>query len=1113
MHSDALEFARQLLSSETVGQAVELGEARREEIDDDVLEIVGASSQAALAKGEVGTAGAGYTIGIQLARLAGDRRQEALMVLGLANAAGKAGDAKIEASSLVELHRLGTAGVDRNDPWGPFILWQAATRGPTALRQTGAVDAAGALLDSARDSFHAAGHSSGEAWTCLLLAHHHLGRPDVAFRYLQVAAHLARGAGEDDPAPPEHTLLTNKATLLGSRLLDADEPALAAEAAELALAIDPDYGEALFVLGNVRLTMLDHEGALEAFDRALACGFADARLHGNRASALFVLDRVDDALAATDAMLSDAPHDPWLRVQRGIVQTARGDLEAALAEFMAATSAAAHEPTLGGLTEVMHEPRAAPRSTPVDAASVRLFARSRTVHVLRALGRHEEARTLVGELLAGPAEQRFEGLLLEGALAEEAEAPAEAAAAYTAAAEVMPGSVAARSRLVHALIELGDRERACTAALALAHHDLSPEAVIALLSPVVDSNPNDGLARKARGFAYLEARRPAEAAADLAVAVEALPRDAQARRWRGLARITHPWPPPPDDPRRDGDLLRAKPAAGVEERMLAALADLAAAVDLDPDDHDGRETYRWLFERLFMAPQLRTRLLDTADEPHGVYRVFPELREPLERAIQGSHAAAAGGYREGLALLTEAQQPLADAGFVLLAEALVNAQLADVNLRLWEIQEAMDAVDRADAAAARYVEPLAEPVQGRLARAREHSLRAGKESLPIDSDHFEVYALGLPHYLLELRILRAETLARSGDARTAAELLQAVPDLPERVLERDDRRYAYAVFREAAKIFRDADDQQLARLFAEGMRTVAAGDAELSVVHQMEASIAMRAGDRSVAIAHYEEAHRASRGQRPEERLGHDVNLAAVSAMLGDGRRALALLDPWRERLDIATPRDRLVFHAARGRALMHEGSVPAAREEIARALELAEEGRRRLRVPEHRMTWQVETQSLYEDATVLAAIAGDTAEALALSERARSRAFLDRLVTGERAGPEPQHELAQLERALELRLDTLRAIDASVRRRGDEYVEWDVVGELMDEQLRQALVTSDDPAEARIASEALEESLASTAGQLAQTRQRLDAERFAETGAVAAEPLGLDELRAILRG
>ena len=136
-------------------------------------------------------------------------------------------------------------------------------------------------------------------------------RPSVRHRVRLVARELA-----------ELTLVARRRGLV----------ALEVEIARRATELCPDAELTFRQLGKALLGAGDPEGALEAYDRAVELGGALASEQG-RAEALVAMGKLDEALAALEALVEARPFDLLSRCRRADVLGALGRFEEALAAY------------------------------------------------------------------------------------------------------------------------------------------------------------------------------------------------------------------------------------------------------------------------------------------------------------------------------------------------------------------------------------------------------------------------------------------------------------------------------------------------------------------------------------------------------------------------------------------------------------------------------------------------------------------------------------------------------------------------------------------------------------------------------------------------------------
>jgi len=117
-------------------------------------------------------------------------------------------------------------------------------------------------------------------------------------------------------------------------LLDLREHKTAELALRKSLALEPKSADARVLLAFVRRAEGDLAGAVDELDAAAALG---AGIGATRAKALFLLEarKLDEALAAADAVLKDAPGDGAALWVRARAKLARGDEKGAARELAA----------------------------------------------------------------------------------------------------------------------------------------------------------------------------------------------------------------------------------------------------------------------------------------------------------------------------------------------------------------------------------------------------------------------------------------------------------------------------------------------------------------------------------------------------------------------------------------------------------------------------------------------------------------------------------------------------------------------------------------------------------------------------------------------------------
>jgi TolB-like protein len=182
----------------------------------------------------------------------------------------------------------------------------------------------------------------------LYLQARELGRQNTAEAYAKSDA-LYRQVLEIDPryAPAWERLAMNFNNKTGMGLLSSQEGfARAREAAEKALAIDPDYASAHATLGWIAMFAdNDLAGAARNFQRALALDPTDLSVLANAAAFLQSLGRLDQALALQEAVVRRDPVNVITLSNLGVDQRLAGRYDAAIASYRTLLSLS---PSFGG---------------------------------------------------------------------------------------------------------------------------------------------------------------------------------------------------------------------------------------------------------------------------------------------------------------------------------------------------------------------------------------------------------------------------------------------------------------------------------------------------------------------------------------------------------------------------------------------------------------------------------------------------------------------------------------------------------------------------------------------------------------------------------------------
>jgi len=102
---------------------------------------------------------------------------------------------------------------------------------------------------------------------------------------------------------------------------------------------NPLNGMLLSNLGIVRTRLGDTEGALQAFDVALAISPDESRIYDNIALTLISADRLEEAEQALDSSLAIDSVAAWPRKMRGVLRMGRGDIKGAIVDLESSVAA------------------------------------------------------------------------------------------------------------------------------------------------------------------------------------------------------------------------------------------------------------------------------------------------------------------------------------------------------------------------------------------------------------------------------------------------------------------------------------------------------------------------------------------------------------------------------------------------------------------------------------------------------------------------------------------------------------------------------------------------------------------------------------------------------
>jgi tetratricopeptide (TPR) repeat protein len=127
----------------------------------------------------------------------------------------------------------------------------------------------------------------------------------------------------------------------GAGLVHRERWEEAVKAFDAALAIVPDYANALAARADAQSNLGQHEKAAADYEKARAAGESRAAVAGMLAWTYYEQGRFDDAVAMNRTALAADPGELWIQYDLALAQLAAGKLEDARASYRAALDAAA----------------------------------------------------------------------------------------------------------------------------------------------------------------------------------------------------------------------------------------------------------------------------------------------------------------------------------------------------------------------------------------------------------------------------------------------------------------------------------------------------------------------------------------------------------------------------------------------------------------------------------------------------------------------------------------------------------------------------------------------------------------------------------------------------
>ncbi len=765
----------------------------------------------------------------------------------------------------------------------------------------------------------------------------------------------------------------------------------------------PD-GPMLLVLATVAFTLEDFADSLVWFDRLLEApqellpGYDVTKLHLRRTYCLLYLDRNEEAVESIQRAVQSAPSDPYVRFAAAQAFESLGDLNRAINEY-------AETIRLCGERRASSMPRAQPRSikeyessTPVE--DLRDFAIIRHSLCLRRVGSNPEAVAGLQTLVTiGDETSRGSALMI---LAEWAEEEGR----LNDALELLSRARSLRSartdeielQLASVLIGLSSFDQAIDVLVPLCHKSRKPEKCVELLDQIPRGWSGFARLLKWRGYAKTEAGWPREGLADLDAALRADPSDAETLFLRALARITFGVQPGQEDWNHSRTM----------RHIRESLDDLYAALKLKPDHEEARRVLQWLVERAAANPEMHEIFSAGGTREGDLFIVFPGLRPAFNAEWQANGLGYEREFAQCALAWNEAMHIYEHEGFEILA-ARVNIRLADVYLRLLDLDQAAASLERAEQLHFLVNVPLSRDV---LDQYNDFVKSRGPYQKPTLGREVE-YSWIYDHTAyddLKLTFVKANYRHRLGDIAGALECVDLLEPVLANLPHYLDGIFGIEEVMWVVGILRDGERYDDALRLLDSLQTYAVETRRSFDVLYMRGLLHDVKGESSLAIDAYEKAF-ALTGQSSRP-VGVAPYVQYVAALLnvdrdGDALQALQKIDIEH---DADSDRDRMIYYSVAAYVYGTRLAYPEALEAVEKAIAIVEERRAEIPDPASRRAWQGQQENLFSIAVKLYAATGQPQQAWRAVELSKARTLLDELEGREMLSPEHAALIGDLE-------------------------------------------------------------------------------------------------------
>jgi CHAT domain-containing protein/tetratricopeptide (TPR) repeat protein len=844
-----------------------------------------------------------------------------------------------------------------------------------------------ALLRDALDKYERLQHCLGAAVTALDLARvtrEHRKDAKAAVEYLIQAADNARKqprAADEDAIRVREAVID--ALLIHARDMYyvADDPESTVRLTRRATELAPDAGAAWQLLGFAQSRLQNYEAAAQAYERLAELDPTEkTSARTNLGAALLQLGKEDGALAALEESLKLRPKEVSPLFMRGQLRERAGDLNGAVADL---------EATLD-LIEADKPPENQEGAWATrhyrEHWTMWLQSYDRLMSIHRRRGEFDALKAAIERLKhTGDDFLSAMGHRLAGDLARETGRLDEARREYDLALQSFEKDAEAREARGMLAAETGDVRAALEDFTLLASENA--ERAIDALKALAERFPHEPLILRWLGFAYRNLGDSENAEANLDAYLTGHPDDGEARRWLGLSLISAKEQQPQID----------------EQRCLRGLDELAGAAK--QGDGEARTSLLWVIDRLMLDASFIDAHLVKACVILDVLPGLEDLIRRLEPARRGNRASEkrAIAFRKCIALAGQLGLPC--------YAAYLHALLSDLEFVRERTQAALDHLREAQS----LMRLVGVPRSADLLLQYEEVKQEDVRSVGLELEHLHIY--GKAHNAVELVENLSARLAASwgGTDRklgNIASILTYVETIsPMDALEivqtlRDSDRLedAFAVLDHVEKVRggRLSKWKRGRLLLTRGTLFAAGGDLREAIEATIKAGRLLGAGGWIAAL-----------------------NVASCVLAGGLHTEALEVLD----RIDIdrvaRSDYDRFGYWELRASALEGCDRLQEAFDAARRAVDMLESHREGLKDLDMRSFWAAQRQTIdtYGLAVRIAAAISQPRDAFELTEKSRSRLFVDEMAIGRRIADEEGQQLERQVRQLEEKQDILRGV------------------------------------------------------------------------------------------